>query len=113
MITLGLIGGTTWVSTVDYYKYINQLTRERLGGSESARLILYSINFGDLVRFENADDWESVAHFLSEIAVNLEKAGADAILLCANTTHIAADTVQESINIPVLHIVDAFAREIE
>ena len=58
MKTLGLIGGTTWVSTVDYYKYINQLTHERLGGSESARLILYSINFGDLVRFENADDWE-------------------------------------------------------
>jgi len=113
MKTLGLIGGTTWVSTIDYYKYINQLTHERLGGSESARLILYSVNFGELMKFANADDWESVDRFLSEIAVKLENAGADAIVLCANTTHIAADTVQQNVNIPVLHIVDAVAKEIK
>lgn len=113
MKTLGLIGGTTWVSTVDYYKYINQLTNERLGGLDIARLILYSVNFGELMKFVNADDWVSVGTFMSEIAVKLEKAGADAIVLCANTTHMVADTVQQSISIPVLHIVDAVAKEIE
>jgi aspartate racemase len=113
MKTLGLIGGTTWVSTVDYYKYINQLTREKLGGAECARLILYSVNFAEFMKFVNADDWGSAAAFLSEIAVKLEKAGAEGIILCANTTHLTADTVQESINIPVLHLVDAVAREIE
>ena len=112
MKTLGLIGGTTWLSTVDYYKYINQLTKERLGGLESARLILYSVNFAVLMKFVNADDWDGAAAFLSEIAVNLENEGAEAIILCANTTHLTADVVQQNINIPVLHIVDAVAKEI-
>ncbi len=113
MKTLGLIGGTTWVSTIDYYKYINQITNDRLGGLECARLVLYSLNFGEFMKFVNADDWESAAEFLSQIAIKLEKAGADAIVLCANTTHLTAETVQQSIRIPVLHIVDAVAAEIE
>ena len=113
MKTLGLIGGTTWVSTVDYYKYINQLTHERLGGSTSARLILYSVNFAEMMKFVNADDWDSVANFLSKAAVKLEAAGAEAIVLCANTTHITADAVQQSVKIPILHIVDAVAEEIK
>src|ERR1035437_1476322 len=112
MKTLGLIGGTTWVSTIDYYRYINRLTNERLGGSECARIVLYSVNFAELMIFVNADDWESAAGFLSEIAIKLEKAGADAIVLCANTTHITAETVQSNVKIPVLHIVDAVADEI-
>lgn len=112
MKTLGLIGGTTWLSTVDYYKYINQLTNERLGGLECARLILYSLNFAEFMEFVNADDWDSAAESLSQIAVKLETAGADAIVLCANTTHLTAETVQKRISIPILHIVDAVAAEI-
>ena len=113
MKTLGLIGGTTWLSTIDYYKHINQITNDRLGGLESARLILYSVNFAELMKFVNADDWESAAGFLSRIAVKLEREGAEAIVLCANTTHLTAETVQQNISIPILHIVDAVAAEIE
>ncbi len=113
MKTLGLIGGTTWLSTIDYYKYINQITNDRLGGLECARLMLYSLNFGEFMKFVNADDWVSAGEFLSEIAVKLEKAGADAIVLCANTTHLTAEIVQRNISIPILHIVDAVAAEIE
>lgn len=113
MKTLGLIGGTSWISTVDYYRYINQLINERVGGVDAARLILYSVNFGELAKLVAANDWDTVARFLSDIAVKLETAGADCIVLCANTTHIAAETIQENVNIPLLHIVDAVAAEIE
>ena len=113
MKTLGLIGGTTWLSTIDYYKYINQITNERLGGLECARLLLYSLNFAEFMKFVNADDWDAAAAFLADIAIKLEYAGADAIVLCANTTHLTAETVQQSIHIPVLHIVDAVAAEIK
>jgi aspartate racemase len=112
MKTLGLIGGTTWVSTVDYYKYINRLTNERAGGAEAARLILYSANFAELMAFVNADDWDGVGRFLAEIAVRLERAGAEAVMLCANTTHIVADVVQQAVSVPLLHIVDAVAKEV-
>lgn len=112
MKTLGLIGGTTWVSTVDYYKYINQITNERLGGAEAARIVLYSVNFAEFMVFVNANDWDSVAAHLSTIAGKLENAGADAVLLCANTTHLVAEAVQKSITVPMLHIVDAVAKEI-
>ncbi len=112
MKTLGLIGGTTWLSTIDYYKYINEITKERLGGLESARMILYSVNFAELMKFVNADDWDSAGRFLSDIAVKLEREGADAIVLCANTTHLTAEAVQQGVRIPVLHIVDAVAAEI-
>ena len=113
MKTLGLIGGTSWISTVDYYRYINQLINERMGGVDAARLILYSVNFGELAKLVIANDWDAVARFLSTIAVKLENAGADCIVLCANTTHIAAETIQTNISIPILHIVDAVAAEIE
>jgi len=113
MKTLGLIGGTTWLSTVDYYRYINQLTGERSGGSTSARLILYSVNFAEFKAWADAGDWETIGERLSEIAVKLETAGAEAIVLCSNTTHIVAGAVQQSVSIPVLHIVDAVAKEIE
>lgn len=112
MKTLGLIGGTTWVSTVDYYKYINQLTTEKLGGLNSAKILLYSVRFSDVKSLADAGDWESLGEMMSEIAQNLEKGGAEAIVLCANTMHIVADKVQEKTNIPLIHITDATAKEI-
>jgi aspartate racemase len=112
MKTLGLIGGTTWVSTVDYYKYINQLTTEKLGGLNSARILLYSVRFSDVKSLADAGDWESLGELMSGIAQNLEKGGAEAIILCANTMHIVADKVQEKTNIPLIHITDATAKEI-
>ena len=113
MKTLGLIGGTTWVSTVDYYKYINQLTTERLGGLNSAKILLYSVRFEGVKAMADAGDWESFGNFFSDIALNLEKAGAQAIVLCANTTHIVAERVEQNISIPVIHITDATALEIQ
>ena len=112
MKTLGLIGGTTWVSTVDYYKYINQLTTEKLGGLNSARILLYSVRFSDVKSLADAGDWESLGELMSGIAQNLEKGGAEAIVLCANTMHIVADKVQERTNIPLIHITDATAKAI-
>lgn len=113
MKTLGLIGGTTWVSTVDYYRYINQLTTDRLGGLNSAKILLYSARFEPVKAMADAGDWESFGRFFSDIALDLEKAGAEAIVLCANTAHIIAERVEENVSIPLIHIVDATAREIE
>ncbi len=113
MKTLGLIGGTTWVSTVDYYKYINQLTAERLGGLNSAKVLIYSLNFEELKTLFETGEWEKVAEILSRIAQNLENAGAQALLLCSNTIHIAAEEIERQINIPLIHITDSTAREIQ
>jgi aspartate racemase len=113
MKTLGLIGGTTWVSTVDYYSHINKMAAERLGGSASAELILYSVNFAEIKAWADESNWKAIGERLSDLAARLESAGAGAIVLCANTMHIVAETVQESAGIPVLHIVDAVAKEIE
>jgi aspartate racemase len=113
MKTLGLIGGTTWVSTVDYYTYINQMAAQRLGGNASAQLILYSLNFTEIKSRADAGDWEGIGKILSGIAQKLESIGAEAIVLCANTMHIVAPEVRQSIGIPVLHLVDAVAKEIQ
>src|SRR5215213_5359237 len=104
MKTLGLIGGTTWFSTVDYYKYINQLVAEKLGGFNSAQILLYSLNFDELKTLFEAGDWERVAEILTGIARNLETAGAEAIVLCSNTTHIPAEEIERRINVPLIHI---------
>jgi aspartate racemase len=112
MKTLGLIGGTTWVSTVDYYKYINQMVAEKLGGLNSARILLYSLNFEELKTLFEAEDWARVAEILAAIAKNLEAAGARAIVLCSNTTHIAAAEIERQIGIPLINVTDATAREI-
>jgi aspartate racemase len=112
MKTLGLIGGTSWISTVDYYRYVNELTNEKLGGVNAAKLFLYSVNFDEFKKLVDANDWEQVADILSDVAGRLESAGADCIVLCANTTHLVADAVQERVKIPLLHIADATAKEI-
>jgi aspartate racemase len=113
MRTLGLIGGTSWVSTIDYYTYINKMVNARLGGIASAKLLLYSMNMEELFKFGNAQDWNGLGNFLADIANKLEREGAEALLLCANTPHIAADIVQKNISIPLIHIVDETAKEIK
>lgn len=112
MKTLGLIGGTSWVSTIDYYRYINQLANEKRGGLNYAQILLYSISFNDVKSLADAGDWENLGKLLSGIARNLENAGAEAIVLCANTIHIVAEKVEEKITIPLIHITDATAQEI-
>lgn len=112
MKTLGLIGGTGWVSTVDYYRIINQQVNERLGGLSSAKMILYSVNQQE---FRPATDLAGLAAFaerLTGIAKRLETAGAECLILCANTPHMAADLVQKNIGIPLIHIAEVTAKAI-
>jgi aspartate racemase len=112
MKTLGLIGGTSWVSTIDYYTYINKMVNEQLGGLASAKILMYSMNMEELFKFASASDWNGLALFLSGIAKKLESAGAEGLILCANTPHIVADEVQKSINIPLINIIDETSKEI-
>ena len=112
MRTLGLIGGTTWVSTVDYYRIINQLTNERLGGLTSAKILMYSLNFEEFKPPADPAEWGQRAELLIGIAQRLEHGGADCIVICANTPHLLADTIQKNIHIPLIHIAEATAKEV-
>jgi aspartate racemase len=113
MKTLGLIGGTSWVSTVDYYKLINQQINQRLGGLNAARLILYSMNYEEFKPPLDPKDWAAISEGLIKIAKNLEYSGAECLLLCANTPHMAADAIEKNIHIPLIHIAEETAREIK
>ncbi|MCL5267322.1 MAG: aspartate/glutamate racemase family protein [Bacteroidetes bacterium] len=112
MKTLGLIGGTSWVSTVDYYKVINQQVNERLGGLNSAKLLLYSVNQQKFRPATDASGLEAFAGYLTGIAKRLEAAGAECLILCANTPHMAADLIQAKIGIPLIHIADVTSKAI-
>lgn len=112
MKTLGLIGGLSWFSTAEYYRIINQLTNDRLGDSNSAKLFLYSINFNEFKTLQEDGDWQQIEIMLTEIALQLENAGADCIVMCSNTPHCVADGVQHKINIPLIHIAEETAKEI-
>lgn len=112
MKTLGLIGGLSWVSTVEYYTLINQLISRRLGGLNSARIILHSVNFEEFRPPLDPRDWGSLTDSFCAIAQNLERSGADGLVLCANTPHLVADAVQAAISIPLIHIAEATGKEI-
>lgn len=112
MKTLGLIGGLSWFSTLVYYKTINQLINERLGGSRSAKLFLCSVDFDGFLMLQEKGDWEQIESMFSDIARRLENAGADCIVMCANTPHLVADTIRGKITIPLIHIADETAKEI-
>lgn len=113
MKTLGLIGGTSWVSTIDYYQLINQQVNEQLGALNSAKLILYSVNFEEFRPPTELNKWGVIAEKLATIALNLERAGAECLVICANTPHLVADRIQEKLHIPLLHIAEATAAEIK
>jgi len=110
MKTLGLIGGTSWVSTVEYYRLINQQVNKRLGGLNSAKILLYSVNQEENQPSSDPDKARKAAEFLADIARRLEKAGAECLVICANTSHMVADSVQEKIHIPLIHIADVTAK---
>lgn len=112
MKTIGLIGGMSWESTVSYYQTINQQVKLRLGGFNSAKLCLYSVNFAEIEALQRAGEWQQMASILTQAASALETAGADFILICTNTMHKVADEVAAAINIPLIHIADATASEI-
>jgi aspartate racemase len=109
MRTIGLLGGMSWESTAEYYRLVNQLTRERLGGLHSARCVLYSLDFAEIERLQVEGRWEEAAELLAEGAKALETAGADLLVICTNTMHKVADHVAASVGIPLLHLADATA----
>ena len=113
MKTLGLIGGMSWESTADYYALLNRLTRARLGGSHSAPLILWSVDFEPITHMQAEGRWDEAAQILVEAARRLEQAGADALMICANTMHRMAEQVEDAVEIPLIHIADATAAAIK
>ncbi|MBZ9764089.1 aspartate/glutamate racemase family protein [Mesorhizobium sp. CA8] len=112
MKTLGLIGGMSWESTAIYYRLLNEIVRERLGGLHSAKLLLWSFDFAEIAERQHASDWEGAGVLLVEAARKLEAGGAEGLVICTNTMHKLADTVQAAISIPLIHIADATAQAV-
>ncbi len=112
MKPIGLIGGLTYVSTLEYYRYLNELANEKLGGSESVDIIMYSVNFGEIKKLTETGDWKSIAAIICKVAQTIEADDAACILIAANTMHKIADEVQAAVKIPVIHIAEAVAKEI-
>lgn len=110
--TIGLIGGMSWESTVTYYKIINETIKEKLGGLHSAKCILYSVDFQEIEECQANGNWEKSGEILGEAAYNLEKAGADFIVICTNTMHKVVNQIKEKISIPILHIAEMTAEKI-
>jgi len=112
MKTLGLIGGLSWYATSVYYKTLNELTNQHLGNAHSSKLLLFSVDFEEFRLLQEVGNWNGVENMLSDIAIRLENAGADCIVMCANTVHLVADTIRQKIKIPLLHSAEETAREI-
>ncbi len=112
MKTLGLIGGISWVSTMDYYKQISLEFNKRLGQNDYGKLIIYSLNYQEVINNNSKGDFEATYYLLQDAAINLKFAGATAIVICANTLHMFADRIEETVKLPVVHIVKATASEI-
>lgn len=109
MKTLGLLGGMSWESTAIYYRLLNEIVRERLGGLHSAKLLLWSFDFAEIAERQHHGDWDGAGVLLADAARKLEAGGAEGLLLCTNTMHKLADQVQASVSIPLIHIADATA----
>lgn len=113
MKTIGLIGGMSWESTQTYYRLINQKVRDELGGLHSAKIVLYSVDFAEIERFQHQGDWPATAEILSAAGQSVESAGADFLVLCTNTMHKVAPELEQAVNIPLLHIADATANALK
>lgn len=112
MKTIGLIGGMSWESTIPYYRQINETIKQRLGGLHSAKLVLYSVDFHEIERLQHAGDWDAAGVMLADAARALEAAGADFLVLCTNTMHKVAGSIEAAVAIPLFHIADPTATEI-
>ena len=110
---IGLIGGLSWESSAEYYRIVNQLVRERLGGLSSARCLMWSFDFAEIEALQHAGRWDKAASEMIEAARSLERGGADFVLICSNTMHRMADEVQAAIGVPLLHIADPTAERIK
>jgi aspartate racemase len=110
MRTIGLIGGMSFESSAIYYRLVNEMVRDRLGGFASAEVLMHSVNFADIVALQKAGRWEEAGALLGAVAARLEAGGAGCVLICTNTMHLVAETVAAGISVPLLHIVDETVR---
>jgi aspartate racemase len=113
MKTIGLIGGMSWESSLEYYRIINQEIRKRLGGLHSAKSLMFSVDFDEVEKLQHLGKWDEATEIMLDAAKRLERGGADFIIICTNTMHKMADEVQSGIDIPLLHIADATAKKIK
>lgn len=113
MKTIGLIGGMSWESSIEYYRIINEVTREKLGGLHSAKSVMVSVDFAPIEELQNQNRWNEATEFMVETAHQVAAAGADFLLIATNTMHKMYDEVQAALNIPVLHIADGTALKIK
>ena len=113
MKTIGLIGGISWQSSTTYYQVINRKTNDLLGGSHSAKVLMYSVDFDEVSRMQHEGRWDDFQDLLIDVAKRLERGGADFFLICANTPHIVADAVASAVAIPLVHIGDAVGQAIK
>ncbi|MFD3448240.1 aspartate/glutamate racemase family protein [Microbacteriaceae bacterium 4G12] len=113
MKTMGLIGGMSWESSVEYYRIINEEVKNRLGGLHSAKCLLYSVDFEEVERWQAEGEWGKAGELLGDVAHSLEKGGADFIVICTNTMHKVIESIEKKINIPILHIAEATANQIK
>lgn len=113
MKTIGLIGGLSWESSIEYYRIINETIRERLGGLHSAQCLMYSFDFAEIEALQAKNEWDKATHRMIAVARQVERGGADCILICSNTMHRMADDVQNAVDIEVIHIADATAHAIQ
>ena len=110
---IGLIGGMSWESSAEYYRIINREVRSRLGGVHSARILMWSVDFGEIERLQHAGDWDELTGRMADAAMRLERGGADFILMCTNTMHRMAGAVAQAVKIPLLHIADPTGEKIK
>jgi aspartate racemase len=113
MKTIGLIGGMSWESSIEYYRIINETVRDKLGKLHSAKSVMISVDFAEIEALQHEGRWDEAANLLIAAAQNLEKTGADFVLICTNTMHKLADEVQKHIHVPLFHIADATAQRIK
>ena len=113
MKTIGFIGGISWVSSMDYYRLLNQFVNDKLGGVSSCKILMYSVNYEEIKTLTVAGDWDGIAAIICKVAQTLEQGGADCVLIGANTMHHIADAIQAAINIPLIHIAEVTASEIK
>ena len=112
MKTIGMIGGMSWESSLEYYRIINEGVKDRLGGLHSAQCLLYSVDFDEIETYQHNGDWDQATAVMVDAARRLERGGADFLIICTNTMHKMADDVQQAVAIPLLHIADATAAAI-
>jgi len=110
--TIGLLGGMSWESSLEYYRLLNEGVKQRLGGLHSCRCLLYSVDFGEIEPLMREGDWDSILRILTKTAKRLEDGGADLILLCTNTMHKLFEKIQETLKVPMIHIADAAAEKV-